>query len=187
MGSVAQGCERWCQSIVKSSTAGMMHRELLATSSQRVHTYMHTYIHTCIHTYIYTYIHTYIHTYIYTYIHTYTYIHASGHLLLLQRELLTDSLEDHDPYLHGYSYAYTIPSADRVYIKFFFSCLVLFLLTNSMMDIAWIRHRWRLMLLFSRLAGLVCGVIYVAFPMDVLFIGMAFAFCFGFADPRLHL
>ena len=94
-----------------------------------------------------------------------------------------------EPYLHGgyTDHSYTFPEDSRVYLLFIFQSGVLFLVTNALLDIAYIRRRWRLGLMFSRLAGLMCSVLFIAWPQPFFFVGLGLAFNFGFCDPRLHL
>ena len=95
-----------------------------------------------------------------------------------------------DGYLDGYGHtdlSYTFPEDSRVYLLFLLQSGVLIIVTNALMDMTYVRRRWRLGLLFSRLAGLISSVLFMAWPQPFFFLGLGFAFNFGFCDPRLHL
>lgn len=78
---------------------------------------------------------------------------------------------------------------DRVkpYLDLIFQMIVLAVITNAVMDFAFIRHRWRVVFLAARLSGLVAGCFWLSWPHTLLFFPVCWSFNFGFVDPRLHM
>jgi len=81
----------------------------------------------------------------------------------------------------------TVPEIYRPYCLMIFQALVSATITNALMDIAFIRHRWRVFLLASRIVGLLAGTFFLSWPQPFLFPFLMWSFNFGFVDPRLHL
>ena len=49
-----------------------------------------------------------------------------------------------------------IPEAYQEPVDYFLCALIVWALTDTVLDIAWVRHRWRHMVLASKTLGLIC-------------------------------
>jgi len=80
-----------------------------------------------------------------------------------------------------------IPKEYQEPLDYFLCSLVVWALTDTVMDIAWVRHRWRQTILFSKILGMTAAALVSVWPSQ----GAVYALCLclfnGFADPRLHL
>ena len=82
---------------------------------------------------------------------------------------------------------FNIDDAIKPYLTLVFEMMVLAAITNAVMDIAFIRHRWRVVFLAARISGLVSGCFWLSWPHTMLFFPVCWSFNFGFVDPRLHI
>ena len=65
--------------------------------------------------------------------------------------------------------------------------VLLVTVSNAVLEIGFIRHRWRLVLFVSRISGLAAGFLFIAWPCDLLFIPQALSMINTFVDPRFHM
>jgi hypothetical protein len=59
-------------------------------------------------------------------------------------------------------------------------------LTNVVLDIAFLRYRWRQVMLAAKFAGLIGALFYAVWPSQLAIYGLCISVLNGFADPRLH-
>jgi hypothetical protein len=59
-------------------------------------------------------------------------------------------------------------------------------LTNVVLDIAYLRYRWRQVMLAAKFAGLIGALFYTIWPSQLAIYGLCISVLNGFADPRLH-
>lgn len=80
-----------------------------------------------------------------------------------------------------------IPEAYQEPLNYFLVCLIVFALTNTMMDVAYVRHRWRQTVLASKVLGMTATGLMMIWPSKVAIYGLCLCLFNGFADPRLHI
>lgn len=80
-----------------------------------------------------------------------------------------------------------IPEMYQESVCFFLACLCVFAMTNTVMDIAPARHRWRRIVLASKAIGMTCTALCLIWPSQVAIYGLCLCLFSGFADPRLHI
>jgi hypothetical protein len=68
-----------------------------------------------------------------------------------------------------------------------FVLIMTFYLTNVTLDIAFIRYRWRLAMLFAKFVGLLGALFFAIWPNRACLFCLGFSVLNGFADPRLHI
>ena len=79
-----------------------------------------------------------------------------------------------------------IPIEWRELINLVWMGFLLVVVTNAVLEVGYIRHRWRLVLFVSRILGLISGFLFMAWPCTLLFIPQAVSVVNAFADPRFH-
>jgi len=80
-----------------------------------------------------------------------------------------------------------IPAEYQEPVDYFFCSLIVWALTDTILDIAWVRHRWRHTVLASKVVGLTATGVMLVWPSQVAAYGLCLCLFNGFADPRLHL
>lgn len=79
-----------------------------------------------------------------------------------------------------------LPEAAQQLLTLFIHMFVVFILTSALMEVAYIRHRWRVFVLASKLAGLFGILLFLSWPHAVFFVFGPPAFANGFCDPWCH-
>jgi len=80
-----------------------------------------------------------------------------------------------------------IPEAFQEPVCFVIAAMIILAMTDATLDIAWVRHRWRLVCLASKYVGLVSIILLLIWPSQIGIYGLCIALFHGFADPRLHI
>ena len=88
---------------------------------------------------------------------------------------------------NAHGLASTWPLHWRSAVTMFLGAIILYIVNDATMSVAYIRHRWRTIFFAGRTIGLTCSLFFVFFgPSDLCFCGIAYCICFSFVDPRLH-
>jgi len=66
------------------------------------------------------------------------------------------------------------------------TCLLMLVVTNANLDIAWVRHRWRHFVLGSKFIAMISVICCQLWVSPTIIYGCCIGFSNGFADPRLH-
>lgn len=66
------------------------------------------------------------------------------------------------------------------------ACVLMLVVTNAWLDIAWVRHRWRHHVLASKFVGMIAMTCCQLWVSPTIIYGCFIGFSNGFADPRLH-
>lgn len=80
-----------------------------------------------------------------------------------------------------------IPEEYQEPVDYFLCSLIVWALTDTMLDIAWVRHRWRQTVLVSKIVGMTATGLMLIWPSEIAAYGLCLCLFNGFADPRLHL
>jgi len=79
-----------------------------------------------------------------------------------------------------------IPEEYQETCGYFLASLLMLAVTNAVLDVAWIRHRWRHTVLLSKVIGMISIIFCLLWPSRLVIFGCCISFANGFADPRLH-
>jgi len=80
-----------------------------------------------------------------------------------------------------------IPEDYQEPVDYFLCSLIVWALTDTVLDIAWVRHRWRQTVLASKIVGMSSVGLMLIWPSNIAAYGLCLCLFNGFADPRLHL
>jgi len=79
-----------------------------------------------------------------------------------------------------------IPIEYQEPVSLVFAVALTLYLTNVVLDIAYLRNRWRQVMLAAKFAGLIGALFYAVWPSQIAIYGLCISVLNGFADPRLH-
>jgi hypothetical protein len=79
-----------------------------------------------------------------------------------------------------------IPTEYQEPVSLVFAMAITLYLTNVVLDIAYLRYRFRLVMLAAKFAGLIGALYYAIWPSQLAIYGLCISVLNGFADPRLH-
>jgi hypothetical protein len=79
-----------------------------------------------------------------------------------------------------------IPMEYQEPVALAFGCALTLYLTNVVLDIAYLRYRWRQVMLAAKFAGLIGALFYAVWPSQLAIYGLCISVLNGFGDPRLH-
>jgi hypothetical protein len=79
-----------------------------------------------------------------------------------------------------------IPTEYQEPVSLVFAMAITLYLTNVVLDIAYLRYRFRLVMLAAKFAGLIGALFYTIWPSQLAIYGLCISVLNGFADPRLH-
>lgn len=86
----------------------------------------------------------------------------------------------------GETFPMKIPADWREPVAYLLCTLCLFAVNNAVMDIAYVRHRWRQTILASKVIGFVAAMLIMIRPSQIAVYGLCICLFNGFADPRFH-
>jgi len=84
------------------------------------------------------------------------------------------------------AYTLKIPVEYQEPVSLLFVLALTLYLTNVVLDIAFLRYRWRQVMLGAKFAGLIGALFYAVWPSQLAIYGLCISVLNGFADPRLH-
>jgi len=81
----------------------------------------------------------------------------------------------------------SVPVDARHVLNILVTILFVIWLSNVILGLDWVRHRWRRFLFASRVLGISCWVLFLAFPCQLLAVGMLQSMPNGCVDPSLDI
>ena len=73
------------------------------------------------------------------------------------------------------------------YLRFCSQALLALFLNNALLEVSYIRHRWRMIILVGRLSAIGAITLLLSWPQEILFLPIAVCLNNCYVDPRLHL